>query len=180
MKKFLIDTNSWLIIVRYYLAFDENNKLFEFLEESLANDSIILIDEVHKECKYQAKGMVLKRFPFLNKKSLQTKTTDVLPYPKFFNLLENQFCDAFQRKQLENHEFESEKIKHLESADVKLVLLAKELKQKNEVTLITEETRKQNDGKLFCKIPVMCKELNINCISIAEFLKESELQIKIE
>ncbi len=180
MKKFLIDTNSWLIIVRYYLDFDEQNKLYEFLEASLENESIILIDKVFTECKYQASGVALKKLPFLTQKPFHTKTNDVLPYPKFFNLLENQFCDAFQRKQLDDHEFELSKNRHLESADVKLVLLAKTLMQDDDVVLVTEETRKQNDRKPFCKIPVMCDELKINCISIAQFLKESELQIKIE
>ena len=180
MKKFLIDTNSWLIIVRYYLTFDEHNKLFEFLEESLENESIVLIDKVFTECKYQASGIALKKLPFLTNKSLHIKTNEVLPYPKFFNLLDNQFCDSFQRKQLEDYEFEQLKTNHTESADVKLVLLAKALMQKNEVFLITEETRKQNDRKPFCKIPVMCDELKINCVSIAKFLKESELQISIK
>ena len=50
----------------------------------------------------------------------------------------------------------------------------------NEVTLITEETRKQNDKKLFCKIPKMCDELKINCMSIADFLEQSKLKIRIE
>lgn len=180
MKKFLIDTNSWLVIVRYYLAFDENNRLFEFLKASLENESIVLIDKVFTECRFQAKGLVIKKLPFLNEKSLHTKTSEILPYPKFFNLIENQFCDAFQRKQLEDYEFETLKNKHLESADVKLVLLAKELMTDNEVALITEETRKQNDSKPFCKIPLMCDELKINCISIADFLKESDLQVYIE
>lgn len=180
MKKFLIDTNSWLIIVRYYLAFDENNRLFEFLKASLENKSIVLIDKVFTECRFQAKGQVIKELPFLNEKSLHTKTEDLLPYPKFFNLIENQFCDAFQRKKLKDHEFETLKNKHLESADVKLVLLAKELMKGNNVVLITEETRKQNDHKPFCKIPLMCDELNIKCISIADFLVRSELKISIE
>lgn len=180
MKKFLIDTNSWLIIVRYYLAFDENNRLFEFLKASLENESIVLIDKVFEESKYQAKGLVIKKLPFLNEKSLHTKTSEILPYPKFFNLIENQFCDAFQRNRLEDYEFEALKNEHLESADVKLVLLAKELMRNTEVALITEETRKQNDSKPFCKIPLMCDELKVNCISIADFLVESELKISIK
>ncbi|NBC57655.1 MAG: DUF4411 family protein [Bacteroidetes bacterium] len=178
--KFLIDTNSWLIIVRYYLAFDKNNRLSEFLKASLENRSIVLIDKVFEECKFQAKGIITKELPFLNEKSLHVKTTEVLPYPKFYNLIENQFCDSYQRNRLEDYEFENAKNEHIESADVKLVLLAKELMVDNEVTLITEETRKQNDSKPFCKIPLMCDELNITCISIADFLVESELKISIQ
>lgn len=180
MKKFLIDTNSWLIVVRYYLAFDDHKRLFDFLKESLENESIILIDKVFEECKFQAKSIVIKKLPFLNDKSFHSKTNEILPYPKFYNLIENHFCDAFQRKQLEDYLYENAKTNHLESADVNLVLLAKELMIDNEVTLITEETRKQNDKKLFRKIPVMCDELNINCMSIADFLLESELEINIE
>ena len=121
MKKFLIDTNSWLIVVRYYLAFDDHKRLFDFLKESLENESIILIDKVFEECKFQAKSIVIKNLPFLNDKSFHSKTNEILPYPKFYNLIENQFCDSYQRKRLEDYEFENAKNEHLESADVKLV-----------------------------------------------------------
>jgi O-methyltransferase involved in polyketide biosynthesis len=50
--KVIIDTSSLLSLVRYYLPFDNNNKLFDFIKQEIKNGRIVVIDEVLKECKF--------------------------------------------------------------------------------------------------------------------------------
>ncbi|EON77202.1 hypothetical protein ADIS_2282 [Lunatimonas lonarensis] len=68
-------------------------------------------------------------------------------------------------------EFESEKTRFIESADMKQVILSLNLKAKGErVVLVTEETESNNDNKLFKKIPTICKELEIGTMTLPELI----------
>lgn len=42
--KIVIDTNSLLSLVRYYLPFDNENHLNDFFKNKIANGSIVIID----------------------------------------------------------------------------------------------------------------------------------------
>lgn len=51
------------------------------------------------------------------------------------------------------------------------IILALNLKNKGEqVILVTEETESSNDNKLFKKIPAICKELEIETITLPELI----------
>jgi hypothetical protein len=57
--KIVIDTNSLLSLVRYYLPFDNENHLIDFFKNKIANGNIVIIDKVYQQCQYQEKGLVL-------------------------------------------------------------------------------------------------------------------------
>lgn len=186
--KVIIDTNSLLSLVRYYLPFDNENLLFNFIKDKIENGEIIIIDKVYEQCTYNSKGLVLKQLSFLTDKAFLKKfktphKTDTLLAPspaKFLRMVENQFVVTVQRKKITDVEFEVSKNKHLEDADTKQIILCLNLMQsESEVYLVTEETTESNDNKLFKKIPAMCNELNIKCITLPQLLKIYENEINV-
>ena len=179
--KIVIDTNSLLSLVRYYLPFDNENHLIDFFQSKIASGNIVIIDKVYQQCQYQAKGLILEKLDFLTEKDFLKeskqpfKTSDLLiPNPKkFFHLLDNNFVNSIVKKQqkITDAEFEVEKELFLEDADMKLVITSLNFIQKGEdVLLITEETSSSNDNKLFNKIPLICSELKIVTKTLPELI----------
>lgn len=180
--KVIIDTNSLLSLVRYYLPFDKNKILYNFIKAKIQSGEIILIDKVYTQCSYIAKGIILSELDFLNDKEFKklakipynTESTIPPNTKKFFHLLNSVFVNSVVKKtkKITDVEFETLKNSHLNDADMKLVLISLNLIAKGEsVFLVTEETSDSNDNKLFVKIPAMCRELNINCINLPELIK---------
>tara|TARA_B100000614_G_scaffold237985_1_gene236558 strand:- start:461 stop:661 length:201 start_codon:yes stop_codon:yes gene_type:complete len=64
--KAVIDTNSLLSLVRYYLPFDKKGVLFQFFKNKVEVGEIIIIDKVLEECKYISKGIVLIKIDYLD------------------------------------------------------------------------------------------------------------------
>lgn len=183
--KVVIDTNSLLSLVRYYLPFDKKGVLFDFFKNKIETGGIIIIDQVYQECEFVAKGVVLKTLDYLNDKAfcktakLPFKTDAILaPSPaKFIRQVENQFVNTMvlRHRKLSETEFENQKNAFLNSADIKLIILCLNLLQEGEnVVLVTEETESSNDNKLFMKIPVMCKELGVQTMTLPELLNMYE------
>lgn len=181
----VIDTNSLLSLVRYYLPFDKNSVLFDFIKTKIQSGEIIIIDKVIEECTYNSKGIVLKKLDYLLDKSFLKKYkipyktgTLIAPSPaKFLRQIDNQFVNTIVRKQrkLTDVEYENQKNHFLENADMKLIILCLNLKRDsifNDVILVTEETEVSNDNKLFKKIPAICKELNIETFTLPELLEK--------
>lgn len=179
--KVVIDTNSLLSLVRYYLPFDKKGVLFLFMKTKIENGNIIIIDKVLEECKYNSKGLVLSKLSYLTDKAFLKKTkvpykTDNLIVPntkQFFHQLNTVFVNSIVKKSqgLSDVEFENQKSKFIESADMKQVILSLNLKGKGErVILVTEETEGSNDNKLFKKIPAICKELGIQTMTLPELI----------
>ncbi|MFZ1279198.1 MAG: hypothetical protein WAR59_00065, partial [Ignavibacteriaceae bacterium] len=67
--KVVIDTNSLLSLVRYYLPFDKNGVLFKFFKSKIENGEIIIIDKVLQECTYNSKGIIVTTLDYLNDKA---------------------------------------------------------------------------------------------------------------
>jgi hypothetical protein len=183
--KVVIDTNSLLSLVRYYLPFDKNDVLFQFFRRKIEIGEIIIIDKVLQECTYNSKGIVLTTLHYLNDKTflkeakVPYKTDSLLaPSPaKFLRQLENQFVNTIVRKQrkLSDTEFENQKNSFLNDSDLKQIILCLNiLKDGEKVVLVTEETESSNDNKLFKKIPAICKELNIETMTLPELLTKYE------
>lgn len=181
--KVVIDTNSLLSLVRYYLPFDKKSILFNFFKKKIEEGEIIIIDKVYEQCAYSAKGLVIAKLVFLSDKTFMKKTklphkTDTLIAPspsKFLRMMENQFVVAVQRKKLTDVEFENRKNTHLNDADMKQIILCLNLINDGEdVTLVTEETIDSNDNKLFKKIPAICRELNIKTMTLPELINQYE------
>lgn len=179
--KVVIDTNSLLSLVRYYLPFDKKGLLFQFFQSKIENGDILIIDKVLEECTYNSKGLVLEKLPYLTDKTfLKTAKvpykTDSLLVPntkQFFHQLSNVFVNNIVKKSqgLSDVEFENRKSAFIESADMKQVILSLNLKAKGEqVILVTEETESSNDNKLFKKIPAICKELEIETFTLPELI----------
>jgi hypothetical protein len=181
----IIDTNSLLSLVRYYLPFDKNSVLYDFIKYKIEQGEIIIIDKVLEECSYNSKGIVIQKLSYLEDKlflksaKLPYKTDSLIaPSPaKFLRQVDNQFVNSIVLKQrkLTEVEYENQKNSFLEDADMKLILLSLNLMRDDidkEVILVTEETETSNDNKLFKKIPAICRELNIKTMSIPELLEK--------
>lgn len=179
--KVVIDTNSLLSLVRYYLPFDKKGVLFKFIKSKIENGDIIIIDKVLEECTYNSKGLVLEKLPYLTEKTflksakIPYKTDSLLaPSPaKFLRQLDNQFVNSVVRRQrkLTETEFENQKNAFLNDADIKQIILCLNLiKNGEQVIIVTEETESSNDNKLFKKIPAICKELEIDTMTLPELI----------
>lgn len=177
-----IDTNSLLSLVRYYLPFDKDSCLHDFIKGKIEKGEILVIDKVLQECTYNSKGLVIQKLSYLTDKAFQKsaklpfKTDDLLaPSPaKFLRQVDNQFVNAVikRQKKLTEVEYENQKNTFMESADMKLIILCLNLlKTHNKVILVTEETAVSNDNKLFKKIPAICKELEVTTITLPELIK---------
>jgi hypothetical protein len=179
--KVVIDTNSLLSLVRYYLPFDKKGVLFQFIKSKIENGDIIIIDKVLEECTYNSKGIVLEKLPYLTDKNFLKSTkvprkTESLLVPNtrhFFHQLNTVFVNAPIRRKLTFVEFENQKNSFIESADMKQVILSMNLKNQGEqVIIVTEETESSNDNKLFKKIPAICKELEIETMTLPELIAQ--------
>ncbi len=179
----VIDTNSLLSLVRYYLPFDKKGVLFQFFKNKIEIGEIIIVDRVLQQCTYNSKGIVLTTLDYLNDKvflkaaKVPYKTDSLLaPSPaKFLRQVENQFVNTVVRTQrkLTETEFENQKNAFLDDADMKQIILCLNLLKEGErVVLVTEETESSNDNKLFKKIPAICKELSIETMTLPELLSK--------
>lgn len=178
--KVIIDTSSLLSLVRYYLPFDNNHKLFDFIKKEIEIGRIIIIDEVLKECEFTSKQLVLKSLKYLKDKDFKKKhkipfkTKDILPpsTKKFYNMVDDNFRTALSRR-LTGSEFEQRKKEFLNSADARMILLAlneRHINQNIEIAIVTEESETANDHKAFKKIPAICNILDIDVMTLPELL----------
>lgn len=170
--KVIIDTSSLISLVRYYLPFDKNNILFDFIKNKIELGEILILDAVLNECRYTSKGIVIDKLPYINQKKYQTKTDNILPTKRFFNLLENNFINTSTRDKLSDVEFENRKNKFLTSADAKLILYSMYSNSKEKIVIVTEETASNNDNKSFKKIPAICKILNLEILTLPQLLEK--------
>lgn len=185
--KIVIDTSSLMALVRYYLPFDKEDLLKNFIKNKVENKEILVLDKVQEEGKYVAQGIVLTELEFLKIKGNSIKTSDLLPYPKFFNIVDNQLCNHTIKKlkKLTDTEYEQQKNDYLDTADGKLILYCLNEKKQNQNTLlsdkpilVTEETSTDNDNKLFKKLPECCRILEIETCNLPTLL-EKHFEIKL-
>ena len=187
----VIDANSLNALVRYYLPFDNNNNLYELVKEKIQIGDIIILDAVLTECKFQSNGLVLKNLDFLDDKNFKKqykipfKTEGLIAAKpeKFLRQVENQFPIGLLKKQLSDVQFDLEKEKWLNSADAKLIIFCFNHNHQGtfeEIFLVTEETKAQNDLKVFKKIPSICDMLNINVLTLPELINKFNDEIKID
>ena len=184
--KALFDTSSLVSFVRYYYHFDKDKILHHFIEDKTKSGEILLIDKVLDESKGIQQGIVHDSLPFLWNNSIckSIKTTELFAnnHDQFLKDLDNRFLQQGARRRLEDDsQYEKFKKEYLENADCKLIIYGKNYysdKKKGlfeecekDLCIVTEETKYENDGKLFKKIPAICKELNIPCINIREYLE---------
>ena len=112
----VIDTSSLLSLVRYYLPFDKNRKLFEFFKQQIKVHNVIVIDEVLQESEYISSKIIVNTLEYLIdnefKKTykIPIRTKDLLPpAPKrFYNLVGNNF-KTLNAKRLNSAQMEQRK-----------------------------------------------------------------------
>jgi hypothetical protein len=173
--KVVIDTSSLMALVRYYIPFDQDDSLKNFFKKKIESKEIIIIDKVAIESKRNAKGIITKSLEFIDDKKNQVKTDILLPEASFLRDLENRLCYVARKNTLNEFEFENRKQAFLEDADAKLLLFCLSNKgglNLDKFILVTEETRADNDGKLFKKLPELCDLLNIEHCNLPSLLIE--------
>ena len=167
-------------MVRYYKPFDNNSTIYNFFKQKLKIGEFLLIDKVSLECKYFSKSIVSKELDFISDKKLICNTTNLLPYPKYYNQVDNQFCNQLQRRKLNEDEIEQRTSSFLDSADSKIILKSLEISNSFEdVIVVTEESNSDNDNKLHKKIPLICESLSIKCISLPILIQKFDTEIVI-
>ena len=178
---YIIDTSTWVSLVRYYKPFDFDSTIYKFFKDKIDKEEFILLSEVSSECSFVAKKIVVEELDYILSKDCITKTSDILPTKKFYNLLENQFSNSFQRRQLEDYEIESLTNDFIKSADARIILKAmNDIKLGGNTTVVTEETNTNNDNKLFKKIPSICSVLEIDCITLPDLIKIFDKELLVE
>lgn len=179
----VIDTSSLLSLVRYYLPFDKDFVLFNFIKGRIVAGEIVILDAILEESKYISSGIILKSLSYLTDKSflkenkLPINTADILPPApkKFYRQVDNQFVNGVIKNNLSPVQYENRKTVFLNSPDMILILFCLNLKKDNlfeEIYLVTEETERNNDSKLFKKIPLICKELKIKTLCLPQLLEK--------
>lgn len=180
----IVDTCSLVELSRYYLPFDGDRVLFNFMESQFVSGEIILLDCIFDECKNVSDGLAIKSMPFLDGEIHRIDTGNLfMSLPKRLNnLLDNQFCVQVARKRLTDMEYSVFKEEYLKSGDGKVILYLENLRSEGvkseEVLLVTEETRRQNDGKPFKKLPLICEILEIKTMNIVNYLKSKGVDAK--
>lgn len=174
----IIDTSSLLAIVRYYLSIKDEAKLLRFLESRFRSGELILLSSIHGEATKTQKGIIFSRMMFLNEKELLTNDTELLPPAprKFSNQLDNNFCITLQKKRLTEEQYAQQKDAYMQTGDARMVLYALNNKALKPI-IITEETPQSNDGKLFKKLPANCDFLEIDHMSISEWLSSNGVKL---
>lgn len=174
--KVVIDTSSLMALVRYYLPFDKENSLKELFKRKVENSEIIILDKVAVEAKRVSKGIIVEYFEFIGDRKNRYNTEALLPDASFLRDLEGRLCYTAQKNRLDDVKFENRKKEFLESTDVKLILYCitanKGILNLDNTLLVTEETRTENDNKLFKKLPEICDLLNIEHCNLPYLLKK--------
>ncbi len=145
----LMDTSSLLAFVRYYLPFDKRGTFKNLINNKFENGELLVLDKVIEEAKYLSQGIILKELDFINDKTKLINTNSLIPSKRFFNLLENQFCnkDIIRLKGITEVEFEQEKYSSLKTPDANLLLYSLSIKDKNPV-VVTEETKSERQQSI--------------------------------
>lgn len=155
MAKYLFDTCSLIALVRYYIPFDSQGKLGDFIHKGFETKEFIMLEQVKNECKQVSKGLVFQTLPQLV--NIKHTHFESIPTAEIH----------IKRKQISDSDYESQKSNFINSADFNLIYCA----MKNHYTIITEETATSNDNKLFKKIPLLCETQGIECVSISKLLQ---------
>ncbi|RAX53905.1 hypothetical protein CCY99_05865 [Helicobacter sp. 16-1353] len=164
--EYLLDTNSLLSLVRYYLPFDSDNRLKGFIELQFKDRNFLLLKEVKSECERVSSGIIMQQLKLSN---IQCTPSSNSIDKKMHNLIDNNFAIPKFKQELDVDEYENNKNQYIQSADFQLIFNA----YTHNRTIITEETPSNNDKKLFKKIPIICNEHRIKCISLPTFLKKN-------
>ena len=124
-----------------------------------------------------SKGIAVEKMPFLKDKKLVIPTKDLFPCApeRFSNMIDNNFCVRLKKQELTEEEYIEQKEEYLKTGDAKIIIYALNVRHSDaihleEMQVMTEETRQQNDGKLFKKLPLLCEQIGIGTLTVSEYL----------
>ena len=174
----LVDTSSLIALARYYHPFDNMDAIGAHLQKEIKKGSLIVLDKVIEECKYVSQGLAYNSFGCLKDKKLLKSTNNLMPPTRFFNMLDNNFIDrSVKRLKFFDDEsgYSNARNDYLKTVDSALIVYAMNYNNDlDPIQIMTEESSNQNDGKLFKKIPAICKELDIPTLTSVDYLKACE------
>ncbi len=180
----IIDTSSLVRMAQYYHPFDSTDALNAFLQTEIKNGSVIILDRVLKEIQFVSQGIAYKTFSCLKNKKFIRSTKDLIPPQRFYNMLDNNFVDRAMRNlkfRDDENGYQDARQSYLQGADCNMIVYAmKENTVIDPIQILTEESVNLNDGKLFKKIPSICKELNIPTVNVVEYFKQHNEDLSIE
>jgi hypothetical protein len=179
----LFDTSSFDVLAKCYYPFDQTEfVLRDFFIDGFKQQQILTSDKVIEECQRLKKGSILTHLNFLLDTSICKPIYSHLLQPtitkKISNLVNNQFLNkgVLGFRDLSETELETEKQGFVNGTDFNLVLAANQfLIQGRLVCIVTEESKTENDGKLYKKIPNLCVPLGIKTMTLPEWLQNQNL-----
>lgn len=181
----VVDTCSLVAMARYYLPLNENGALIGFFKNGIETGEIILLDTIQQEMLYTAQGLAIKAMPFLKEKQYITNTADIQPpsLKKFDNLMDNNFCVRLLKNDLSNEEYIAQKEEFLKTGDACIIRFCMRYTHEHhlpfdEFYVLTEETKSQNDNKLFKKLPLICEAIDVKTLSLADYLKRHGVKVE--
>ncbi|MSL96806.1 DUF4411 family protein [Escherichia coli] len=173
----VVDTCSLVMIAKNYLPLDKDGQLYSFLEEAFSRKDLMLLDVILDESKRTSKGIAVEKMPFLKDQKLVIPTKDLFPSApeRFSNMIDNNFCLRLKKQELTEEEYIEQKEEYLKTGDAKIIIYALNVRHSDaihleEMQVMTEETRQQNDGKLFKKLPLLCEQIGIGTLTVSEYL----------
>lgn len=169
----IIDTCSLVSLAKQYLPLDNVNCIEPFVTTEIKEGRLIILDSIQEECKYVSGGIVMEKFPVLKDNSFVINTEKIVPRsPRtFFNKLDNNYCVSLIKKTLTTDQYERQKIDFLSTGDGRMILYINNMVQEKSITVITEESRSQNDAKLFKKLPLILDQMDVKAITVSDYLK---------
>lgn len=180
----LIDTSSLVRMAQSYYPFDSTESLESFLQKEMEGGSIIILDKVFEEIHFVSQGIADNRFKCLRNNNLIRSTKNLVPTKKFYNMLDNNFVDRAMKNMKfgeDENGYQNQRLSYLQGADCNMIVYA--MNENNEldpIQILTEESANQNDGKLFKKIPLICKELKIPTVNVVEYFKQHRDDLIVE
>lgn len=99
----------------------------------------------------------------------------ILKFNSTEQFLDNNFCVRLKKQELTEEEYIEQKEEYLKTGDAKIIIYALNVRHSDaihleEMQVMTEETRQQNDGKLFKKLPLLCEQIGIGTLTVSEYL----------
>lgn len=174
-KKLIIDNNSLVDFFNYYF-FDRDNgneiykKIKEFLYKKIESGEVIIIDKVFDEFWYtdykKDNEEIKKRI-----KQCVVKTGHLIQEAE--QLLDDHYIE-YNARFMNKSEIEIKKDEILNGADLFLIALCKEYKNKNKdcrPVVVSEESFNQKSyNKIVEKVPIICKKEGVECIRVSHAL----------
>lgn len=176
----VVDTCSLHRLVEYYLPLDRKGELVPLLQKLFLGRKILMTDFVYTECQRVAKGIIIKKLPFLQTEEFKKgiiKTDVLIPTRKLMNLVLDSFVIKAKYNTMPPVQQEIQRQTYFQSGDFSLIYCAYQKKKgfmddlfPEELKILTDESANENGNSCFKKIPSCCEILGVDTINIREYL----------